>query len=98
MRLLLLGMSHHTAPLAVRERLAVEDPAPLLRKLVASDEIDEAVLFSTCNRIEVVALTRTPDAARLRLRSFFRFDLAGDESADLEGYLPPVPEKKDEKK
>jgi glutamyl-tRNA reductase len=87
MRLVLLGMSHHTAPLAVRERLAVEDPAPLLRKLVASDEIDEAVLFSTCNRIEVVALTRNPDAARMRLRSFFRFDLAGDEAADLEPYL-----------
>jgi glutamyl-tRNA reductase len=90
-KLLLLGMSHRTAPLAVRERLAVEDPAPLLRKLVACDEIDEAVLFSTCNRIEVVALTRRPEAARLRLRSFFRLELGSDgerpAAADLDAYL-----------
>jgi glutamyl-tRNA reductase len=84
-------MNHRTAPLALRERLAVPDPAPALRKLVGSEEIDEAVLLSTCNRIEVVVLTRNPDAARLRLRSCFRFDLAGDDAfpfvADLESYL-----------
>jgi glutamyl-tRNA reductase len=90
-KILLVGMSHRTAPLAVRERLAVEDPAPALRKLVPSDEIDEAVLFSTCNRIEVVALTRNPDAARLRLRSFFRYELGPDGArpagADLSDHL-----------
>lgn len=79
MRLILLGMNHRTAPLAVRERLAVNDPGPLLQKLVASDEIDEAVLFSTCNRVEVLALTRTLDGARIRLRSFFQRDLAPDD-------------------
>jgi glutamyl-tRNA reductase len=88
---LLLGMSHRTAPLAVRERLAVDDPAPLLRKLVTSDEIDEAVLLSTCNRIELVALTRDVETARLRLRAFFRFDLGGEQAcpaaADLESFL-----------
>jgi len=90
-RILLVGMNHRTAPLALRERLAVPDPAPALRKLVGCDEIDEAVLLSTCNRIELIALTRNPDAARLRLRSCFRFDLAADEgfaaAADLEPYL-----------
>ena len=91
MKILLVGMSHRTAPLAVRERLAVDDPAPQLRKLVASDEIDEAVLFSTCNRIELVALTRNLDAARLRLQSFFRFELGGGDAhpaaVDLDAYL-----------
>ena len=91
MKILLVGMSHRTAPLALRERLAVDDPAPPLRKLVASDEIDEAVLLSTCNRIEVVALTRNPDAARLRLRSFFRRELGGDDArpaaAELDALL-----------
>jgi len=90
-RVLLVGMNHRTAPLALREQLAVPDPAPALRKLVGSDEIDEAVLLSTCNRIELVVLTRNPDAARLRLRSCFRFDLAGEEgfaaAADLESCL-----------
>ncbi len=87
MRILLIGMNHRTAPLALRERLAVDDPVPALRKLVASPEIDEAVLLSTCNRIELVALTRDPDAARLRLRSCFRFDLAADAAGGASGDL-----------
>ena len=81
MKILLLGMNHRTAPVEVRERLAVEEPAGPLRKLVAGDDVDEAVLFSTCNRVEVVALTRHPDAARHRLRSFLRRDLGGDDPA-----------------
>ena len=75
MKLLLMGMNHRSAPLEVRERVAVEDPVPALRKLVAGDEVDEAVLISTCNRVEVVVLTRELEPARLRLRSFFRRDL-----------------------
>jgi glutamyl-tRNA reductase len=75
-KLVLLGMNHRTAPLDVRERLAVEDPQPVLQKLARSDEVDEAVLLSTCNRIEIVVLTRDVDAARLRLRSFFRRELS----------------------
>jgi glutamyl-tRNA reductase len=73
----LLGLNHRSAPLALRERLAVPDPVPPLRKLVESDEIDEAVLLSTCNRVEVVATTRQSEAARLRIRSFLRRELAG---------------------
>jgi glutamyl-tRNA reductase len=77
--LILLGMNHRTAPIELRERLAVDEPGPLLEKLVASDEIDEAMLFSTCNRVEVLALTRSLDGARIRLRSFFQRELAPDD-------------------
>jgi len=77
-KLLLVGVNHRSAALEVRERLAVDDAAPLLQKLVRSDEIDEAVLLSTCNRVEATVLTRNVDAARMRLRSFFRRDLPGD--------------------
>jgi glutamyl-tRNA reductase len=73
---MLVGMSHRTAPLGLREQLAMADPDAPLRKLAASDEIDEVVLLSTCNRVEVVATTRHPDAARLRIRSFLRRELA----------------------
>ena len=76
MRVMLVGMSHRTAPLGLREQLAAADPLAPLRKLAASDEIDEAVLLSTCNRVEVVVTTRQPDAARVRLRSFLRRELA----------------------
>jgi len=81
-KLILVGLNHRSAPLEVRERLAVDDVAPPLQKLVAADEIDEAVMISTCNRVEVVALTRSLEGARHRLRSFFRRDLDGDGSND----------------
>jgi len=87
-RVVLVGMSHRTAPLALREQLAVTDPVPALRKLVASEEIDEAVLVATCNRVEVVATTRQPDAARLRIHSFLRRELASrDVGPEIEGCL-----------
>jgi glutamyl-tRNA reductase len=91
MSLLLVGMSHRTASVELRERYAIEDPRPVLSKLVASPEIDEAVLLSTCNRVELVAWAREPDAARLRLRSCFERELAGDgapvRAAELDGAL-----------
>jgi glutamyl-tRNA reductase len=78
-KILLVGMNHRTAPIEVRERFAVDEPGPWLAKLVASDEIDEAVLLSTCNRVEVVVTTRQLDAARHRLRSFFLRELGRGE-------------------
>ncbi len=76
MKILLTGMSHRTAPIGVRERFAVEDPQPALRKLVACEEIAEAVIVSTCNRVELLVTSRQPEAARLRLRHFFNHELA----------------------
>jgi len=78
MSLLLVGMSHRTASLELRERFATEDLRPVLSKLVASPEIDEAVLLSTCNRVELMVWTREVDAARLRLRSCFERELGSD--------------------
>ncbi len=76
MNILLLGMNHRTASLDLRERYAVDDVGPPLTKLAADGDIEEAVLLSTCNRVEVVATTRRPDAARIRLRSFVTRELA----------------------
>lgn len=76
MTLLLLGMNHRTAPLALREHYAVDDVRPPLGKLVDRDVVAEAVLLSTCNRVEALVWTRRPDVARLRLRSFFERELA----------------------
>ncbi len=78
MKLLLVGMSHRTASLEVRERFAVEDPTPLLAKWLQEPCIEEAVLLSTCNRVEVLVWTAEPEAARLRLRSAFEHDIAPD--------------------
>jgi glutamyl-tRNA reductase len=60
--LLALGASHKTAPLALRERIALTDNAaePLLRELTAHPAIGEAVALSTCNRTELYLLVTDP--------------------------------------
>jgi glutamyl-tRNA reductase len=57
MNLLCVGISHHTAPLDVRERLwfssdEIRRTLPLLKPLSTS----ESVLFSTCNRTELYVM------------------------------------------
>ena len=55
MDLLVAGLSHHTAPLAVRERLALapEEVPRALDRLVTSAGFAEGLILSTCNRTEV---------------------------------------------
>lgn len=63
--LLALGVSHKTAPVALRERLALPEgrAAGALAELVAHPEIHEAVALSTCNRTELYLVTSDPVAA-----------------------------------
>jgi glutamyl-tRNA reductase len=57
MSLLAVGLSHRTAPLAVLERAAVgaDDVPKLLDELLGREHVAEALLLSTCNRVEVYA-------------------------------------------
>ena len=59
----LVGLSHHTAPIEVREQVAFTNGRiePALRGLVALPAIDEGVIVSTCNRVEVLACGRSGD-------------------------------------
>ncbi|HEX8068459.1 MAG TPA: glutamyl-tRNA reductase [Pyrinomonadaceae bacterium] len=65
MSLVLVGLNHKSAPVEVRERLAFSDDActESLRALVDGEKIREGLIVSTCNRVEVVALTGTEDSA-----------------------------------
>jgi glutamyl-tRNA reductase len=67
--LLALGVSHNTAPVAVRERLAFTEQAArrFLHELVGEDGIDEAVAISTCNRTEIYLVTSDPVRAEVEL-------------------------------
>jgi glutamyl-tRNA reductase len=60
--LLALGISHKTAPVALRERLALSEgrAAGMLRELVADPSIHEAVAISTCNRTELHLVAGDP--------------------------------------
>src|ERR1700677_477117 len=53
--LLALGISHKTAPVALRERLAFteREASEFALQATASAEVREAVVISTCNRTEV---------------------------------------------
>jgi glutamyl-tRNA reductase len=68
--LLCLGISQKTAPVAVRERLALttKEAQALCQELVESDHIREAVAISTCNRTEVY-LVGDPVGAETELLS-----------------------------
>jgi glutamyl-tRNA reductase len=64
--LLVLGVSHKTASVGVRERLAVVPEAmeSVLAELAALPSVREALLLSTCNRVEIyVATDRDGDQA-----------------------------------
>lgn len=53
--MLVLGMSHRTSPVDLRERLAVDGPALIeqVRELQHALGVPEVVLLSTCNRMEI---------------------------------------------
>ena len=55
--LVVIGLNHHTAPIAVRERFWMSErrQRDALTALARSEGIEEVVVFSTCNRTEFVA-------------------------------------------
>ena len=72
MKLVLVGMNHTTSPLEVRERFAIDDASEVLDKLGDSPDIEEAVVISTCNRVEIVAASRAAESAAHTIRHFLR--------------------------
>jgi glutamyl-tRNA reductase len=60
--LLALGVSHKTAPVELRERLALTDAqaADFLRDLRGTADVHEAVAISTCNRTELYLVVGDP--------------------------------------
>ena len=68
----LFGVNHRSAPVEVRERLAFSDeelPA-MLRRLVEEPEVAEALVLSTCNRVEVLVRASRSDAGLDAVRDF----------------------------
>src|SRR5699024_2107014 len=57
---LLVGMSHRSAPVPMLERVSVAEPdqPKTLARLLAEDAVSEAMLVSTCNRVEYYVAAR----------------------------------------
>ena len=83
-----VGLSHRTAPLVVRERLATvpEQLLETLRALHGLPAIREAALLSTCNRVEVYAAASDPDRALEALRQHLA-SRAGIDEGELSSHL-----------
>ena len=72
MNIFVVGLSHKTAPVEIRERIAfaptaMEKPLHLAQKLPA---INEVVIVSTCNRVEIIGCGKDPEAGMQQLRIF----------------------------
>lgn len=78
--LLLVGLSHRTAPVAVRESCAVkpEDLPARLAELAAHDTVAEAAVLSTCNRTEAILLAHPGVDAEPAARRVLFDGTAGD--------------------
>ncbi|HUD47245.1 MAG TPA: glutamyl-tRNA reductase [Candidatus Baltobacteraceae bacterium] len=86
MTLFAAGVSYKTTPIALREQLAVK-PSQLVDKahhLKLCGELDEIVLLSTCNRVEIYAVTRQLKGLGDRLLRILSDDQL---DSDLDVYL-----------
>ncbi len=84
--IVLLGVNHKTTPLEIREKMALsggyEEP---LQALGAIRGLKEYYLLSTCNRVEVIYTTASPEETRRDVLEFL-FGRAVP-AADLERYV-----------
>jgi len=91
MQLLTLGVNHHTAPLAIRERVAFgpDKLVQALHELTQSRRASEVAILSTCNRTELYVNTPSPDDVAQWLADFHHL-----ERRELAPYLYALPREK----
>jgi glutamyl-tRNA reductase len=91
-----IGVSHKTAPVDVRERFAASsDLLPeVLARLTARPELEEAMFLSTCNRVEVIGLSKpgkgladATRAASYAIREALREHIGASSVDDLGDWL-----------
>jgi len=88
MNIIVVGLSHKTAAVEIREKVAfaptqMEKP---LQAVVSLPDITEAVIVSTCNRVEIYATTRDVAGGMARLKRFLA-EYHGIPLETLEGHL-----------
>jgi glutamyl-tRNA reductase len=63
MTMRIIGVNHKTAPIALRERIAIgrDELSDTTRALAAMPGVMECMIVSTCNRVEMVVVTEDPE-------------------------------------
>jgi len=83
MKIFCLGLNHETAPVEVREKFAVSGPkqGESSKVLMSLPGVKEAVLLSTCNRMEIYAAADDVQQAHATVREYLsgHHDLASEE-------------------
>src|SRR3979411_3356506 len=83
MKFQLIGVNHKTAPVEVRERLAIpESRLPeACKRLAEHPAVSEGMIVSTCNRVEVLANMKNGSGdLRAFMRDYFAVDMSQFES------------------
>ncbi|MCU1328471.1 MAG: glutamyl-tRNA reductase [Bryobacterales bacterium] len=85
MKLILSGLSHKTAPVGLREKLAIPGAAiPQALRELQRCGASEAVILSTCNRVEfALAVPQHEDAGQIVDRFFAQWQFPGVSQSDL---------------
>lgn len=86
--IVIIGLNHRTAPVEIRERLAFPTEAigHALRSLLERESLKEGVILSTCNRVEVCALTTQGSQGTSEAKEFMAA-YHGIPLGELNGYL-----------
>jgi len=95
MAIVLIGLNHKSAPVEVRERFAIDEAQipDALQQLRVCRVADEAVILSTCNRVEIYAATRfAPAEAHHALTDFLCAFCGYTGKLDAELYAMTEPE------
>jgi glutamyl-tRNA reductase len=94
--IVVIGLSHKTAPVDVRERFASggEILPEILARITSHPEIDEAMFLSTCNRVEVIGLPKilgseeeSAQAGSRAIREALRTHIGASSVEELHEYL-----------
>ncbi|MEH2288533.1 glutamyl-tRNA reductase [Nostoc sp.] len=72
MNIAVVGLSHKTAPVEVREKLSIPEPQieSAIAQLASYPHIDEVAILSTCNRLEIYIVTNEADQGIREITQF----------------------------
>ncbi|WP_338441418.1 glutamyl-tRNA reductase [Synechococcus elongatus IITB4] len=72
MHLAVVGLSHRTAPVAVREKLSIPEQQveAAIQQLKSYPHIEEVAILSTCNRLEIYCVTRATEPGVREITQF----------------------------
>ena len=88
MHIVVVGLSHRTAPVEVREKLSIPDQSisESLKTLRAYSDILEVSILSTCNRLEIYSLVKEINLGISSIKEFLT-DYSSVNFEDLNPHL-----------